>query len=354
MKKTGWPVTILLSQVIIGAMLFPASCSIEEGGSRVVPTGTLEAVASQIAFPEELVPLQSTTTPPIVAAGPSLTPSPSPTSLSASRITPGEPFGPASFMTDPSSAALADEKRTIGDNFIGNLYERPLSAGSLAYKPYIDINPGAELSLDPPWIYFTINLVKAPYSWQDAHYGVEIDQDFDGRGDLLITSTFPPSTSWSREGVYIYTDTNDDVGGEVPIQSDDRPGNGYETMIFGEITGLDPDTAWVRRHPREESSLQFAVMASLLTRGWHFSWGAWVVGGPLHPENFDYNDLYTIDEAGSPLGYSYYYPPLGLVEIDNTCRSIAGGAPSGTIPGLCPMARPTSIATPLPSATPAP
>lgn len=354
MKKTNWPATILFHQALIGTLLLLTSCSIEEGESRVVPTGTLEAVASQIALPEQLSPPQSTATPPIIAAGPSLTPSPSPTPLSAFRLTPREPFGPASFMTDPSSAALADEKRTIGDHFEGNLFERPHSVKALAYKPFIDINPGAEISLDPPWIYFTIDLVEAPYSWQEAHYGVEIDQDFDGRGDVLIASTFPTSTSWSREGVNIFTDTNGDVGGEVPIQSDDHPGDGYDTLIFGDITGLDPDTAWIRRHPRDESSLQFAVKQSLLNRGWHFAWGAWAIGGSLHPENFDFNDQYTIEEAGSPLGYSRHYPPLGLVEIDNTCRSIAGGAPSGAIPGLCPMARPTSIATPLPSATPAP
>ncbi len=343
-----------ITQAIAGTMLLLTSCSIGEGGARVVPSGTLEAVASQLALPEQLSPSPLTATPPIIAADPSLTPSPSPTPLSAFRLTPREPFGPASFMTDPSSAALADEKRTIGDYFEGNLFERPHSSRALTYKPYVDINPGAEISLDPPWIYFTIDLVGAPYSWQEVYYGVEIDQNFDGRGDLLIASAFPSSTIWSREGVDIYTDTNGDVGGEVPILSDDRPGDGYDTLIFGEVTGLDPDTAWVRQRPGENSSLQFAVKQSLLNRGWHFAWGAWAIGGPLHPEYFDYNDLYTIEEAGSPLGYSRHYPTLGLVEIDNTCRSIAGGAPSGAIPGLCPMARPTAIATPLPSATPAP
>ena len=341
---------------VFGLVLLPffTNCAPMRSRPLIVPPGTREALASQIAIPDENAQPAPTSTRSNLLAEPLITLTPSPTPRTAFRITPAEPLGDASFMTDRSSAALAEEKRTIGDYFEGNLFERPMAKNSLRYRPHLDIYPGAELSLDPPWIYFTIHLVNSPYSWIESHYGIEIDQDFDGRGDLLIVSSFPESLEWTRENVYIYVDSNDDVGGSDPMQSDEEPGDGYDTLIFGEVTGLDPDIAWLRRHPRDETSLQFAIKQSLLDRGWHFAWGAWAIGGELHPDQFDFNDIYTLEEAGSPLGHSKYYPPLAFVEIDNTCRSIAGAAPSGPIPGLCPMARPTALPTPVPTNTPAP
>jgi hypothetical protein len=36
-------------------------------------------------------------------------------------------------------------------------------------------------------------------------YGVEVDSDRDGRGDLLVIADHPTSTTWDRELLYFFT-----------------------------------------------------------------------------------------------------------------------------------------------------
>ena len=77
-------------------------------------------------------------------------------------------------------------------------------------------------------------------------------------------------------------------------------------------------------------------------------WGAWAQMGGLHPELFDYNDHFTLAQAGDPFPGNANYPIKALAELDNTCRWAVGFTPNGSEPGLCQHA-PTP--TPYPTAT---
>jgi len=286
------------------------------------------------------VPVQVITLPPET-----LQPTASP--RSAFRITPGEVPPQWSFLTDRSSAPLAKEGRTIGDYYPGNLLERPLNAEDLEYRGDLDIAPGAELALLEPWIYVTLRLAKPPAPNQSAKYGVEFDLDFDGRGDYLLWSDAPQSTEWSREGIEIFTDVNKDVGGSDPMQHDESPGDGYETLVLGGGTGIDPDTAWMRKAGDEDTFIiQYALKHTLFSMRRWFAWGVLADGGLQDPSRMDYNDQFTPEEAGSPVITDKLYP-LGVFDLfDNSCRSLIGSPPRSGVPGLCPLVRPTSTEEP--------
>jgi hypothetical protein len=312
-----------------------------------IEMGTLEAVASQIAASTDEGLAATETRPAVVTPRPTASRQLTETPTPAYRITPGAPPPHLSFLTDRSSAPLASEGRAIGDYFAGNLFERPFTADDLEYRGYIDIAPGAELSLEPPWVYFTIYLEEVPPDRPDVVYAIEFDMEFDGRGDYLLLTTSPVPAEWSRDGVEMYIDTNDDVGGEVPMSHDLKPGNGYETRIFGENVGADPDAAWARLILSDESpGVQFALKGSILGSWRNFAWNAWADEGVKDPAMMDYNDHYSPEQAGSPVITDPNYPIGKLALIDNTCRSIVSYIPSGSVPGLCPLARPTATLGP--------
>ncbi len=80
-----------------------------------------------------------------------------------------------------------------------------------------------------------------------AAYGVEIDEDRDGRGDLLVVADHPTSTSWNIDDVGVYRDSNNDVGGSSIMRPDSSyAGNGYDQVVFSNAVLDDPDAAWAR------------------------------------------------------------------------------------------------------------
>jgi hypothetical protein len=254
-------------------------------------------------------------------------------------------------MTDRSSAILAGEHRTIGDHFDFNLFERPMTSQAMDYQPFLDISPRAELSLAPPWVYVTIYLQSKPAKDAEVTYAVELDLNINGRGDWLITAKNPFTEEWTSSGVEAFLDSNGDVGGRHASRSDSQPGDGFDALILGHGEAIDPEGVWVRLAPLVQA-VQIAFKHGLIGDDQTFLWSVWADGGPQRPDWFDYNDHYSLAEAGSPNIGSSNYPLKALASVDNTCRWIQGIMPRIGMPGLCVFATSTPIATPTPSNTP--
>jgi hypothetical protein len=257
-------------------------------------------------------------------------------------LLPGElPAAWLSEITDRDSSAYAPEHRTNGgENFNGNLYERPFNANSMdIYFPDLDITQ-ARLFRDSQWVFVSLNLVgQNPSGGLLGNYGVELDLNVDGRGEVLVMAA-RPGASWSTDGVRAWQDDNHDVGAAQPIQTDGPVnGDGYETLVFDQGNGTDPDLAWARISPTDPTIVQIAFKQALINDDDSFTWGAWSMNdGMLNPAWFDYNDHFTATDAGSPLIEStQYYPLKALAEVDNTCRWVVGFTPTGSEPGICPV-----------------
>jgi hypothetical protein len=251
---------------------------------------------------------------------------------------------PAAFMseiTDRNSSSTAAEKRASGgENYASNLYERPFNANSMdTYYPDLDITR-ARMYRDDTWIFVTISLVGPnPAGGLLGDYGVELDLNSDGRGDTLLMAS-KSGAAWSTDGMRVWTDANHDVGSVIPVQPD-APANtdGYETLVFDSGVGTDPDAAWARVSPADPNIIQIAFKRALVNNNGHFLWGAWAMSDSmLNPAWFDYNDHFTVDQAGSPLiEMTQIYPIKSLAQIDNTCRWGFGFVPTGNEPGVCPL-----------------
>jgi hypothetical protein len=167
---------------------------------------------------------------------------------------------------------------------------------------------------------------------------------FPGRGDFLLWATPPFSTSWTNTDVQVYADTNRDVGNHRPMLSDaptTLKSDGYETVVVSNGTGQDPEGAWARQSPQDPTALQIAVKKSLINKTAFLFWG-WTDFDLGKPTIFDYNDVFTAQEAGSPYTSSPYYPLKALFGMDNTCRVAYGFTPVGNEPGLCGGVQPVS------------
>ena len=272
---------------------------------------------------------------------------------------------PASFLSqiqDINSSAFASQHRAPGgENFNLGLFERPFDQSMNTYYPDLDIK-AARFSRDATWSYVTIDLVgqDPTKGGMPEVYAIEIDVNRDGRGYFLI-SVRAPGVGWSTDGVQVWQDTDRDVGGLHPIESDPPPqtGNGYETLLFDQGKGTDPDLAWGRISQLSSNSVQIAFKRTLFNDANPFLWGAWSFDPSMfHPDWFDYNDHFTQAQAGSPLvEQTQYYPLKALYEVDNTCRWAVGFIPTGNEPGICPIpATPTPIPSPTrtPTRTPTP
>lgn len=260
---------------------------------------------------------------------------------------PSQPGSVASFVSDRSSAALAGENRTIGDNFDINLLERPFRPEGMEYLPHLDITR-ADWSTGSPWVYVTIQLEGAPPEGSGALYGVEIDLNLDGRGDWLIWGPAPDGSEWSVSAVQALHDNNGDVGDARPMRAEQPPqsSDGYEQRVFDSGQGSDPDAAWLRRSPADPSHVQLGFKHSLIGLDDELLWSAWADAGVQRPDQFDYHDHFSIEEAGSPVRNSSYYPLQSLAQVDNTCRWTYDFEPTQNLPGMCPLP-----ATPTPSPT---
>jgi hypothetical protein len=225
-------------------------------------------------------------------------------------------------------------------------FERPFTSQAMEYQGYLDIYR-AELSVTAPFVYVTIFLEDIPPAAVNAHYGIEVDADQDGRGDWLVYGLVPAGTDWTVAGVRVYQDSNNDVGGSVPLEAEGALTtlDGYDQILFNEgYETTDPDMAWIRRDPSNADRVQLAFKYSVIGSADTFLWGVWADAGPVEPAWFDYNDHYTTAQAGSPLSNSPDYPLNELASVDNTCRWSYGFNPTGDEPGICAVpATPTPV-----------
>lgn len=276
------------------------------------------------------------------------------------NITPGEPGWIYKWFYDTDSSKNASNGYvTGGDDFVANLYERPFTESEMVYRPDVDIKK-AEISSDDTFYYVIITLSgEHPDGGLQAAYGVEIDEDRDGRGDLLVVADHPTSTSWGIDGVSVYRDSNNDVGGSSIMRPDSSyAGDGYDQVVFSKDMLDDPDAAWARMSTGTPLTVTFAFKKSLVGMG-TFVWGVWSADSLLDPAQIDLHDNFTESEAGSPYQSHSTYPLKALNLVDNTCRETFGFDPTTPIAGLCyvpeePTPEPTPEPTQRPTTAPEP
>jgi len=326
MKKKPY-VFILILAMLVGACSLPSAL------------GMAPAPVPATSMP----PAQANPTATGEAASP--TPYGMPT-ISFSTLTPTTAY--TTYPGDPSVivAAVKDEVHpaTTGDNYAINLYERPYQLDN-TYRPDADI-AATFIGDNGDWYYFSTELMgpNPATKTMDAPFGFEIDFDRDGRGDFLLLATPPFSTNWTNNNIQVYADTNRDVGNRRPMLADaptTLKSDGYETVVVSNGTGVDPEAAWARQSPQNPNTLQIAVKKSIINRTSFLFW-AWTDFDLGKAAAFDYNDVFTAQEAGSPYASSPYYPLKALFGMDNTCRVAYGFTPVGNEPGLCGGAAPAS------------
>ncbi len=225
-----------------------------------------------------------------------------------------------------------------GDRFTYGQFERPFNSESMdAYFPSLDI-VDTVVHQDDSWLYGTIQLSALEGAEiSAAKYALELDTDRDGKGDWLIVASNPASTDWTILGVQVYNDANEDVGNLSPMFTDEgASGDGFESVVFDQGTGTDPESAWVRVSPDNPNVIDIAVKRSVIGDPQSFMINMWAGHSLLDPALFDLNDAFTHEEAGAANpGFELFYPIKAVSEIDNSCRLAIGFQPSGGEPGLC-------------------
>ncbi len=315
-------------RILLVMIIFVVSCNLPFLAAETVPT---------LAMPSP-----PTATSPISTATFTDVPNVPPTDIPATSspdITHID-FPPSSLpvggtVYDVISEGTASEKRApYGDKLKINRLERPFQQ-DMVYVPDLDIAK-YKLSFDEDWIYISIELVGTnPNNELGIHYGVEIDNDGDGFGDILVWATSPYSVGWTNNNVQIFEDTNHDTAGlssgfsDAPVDTD-----GYDKIIFDQGIADDPDLAWVRTVVDETAFVQFAFRHSL-TDG-SFMLGVIADGGLRDVSMLDYVDRFLPENAGSPVRDNQFYPLGELFLVDNTCREAFGFSPTGFEPQLCP------------------
>jgi hypothetical protein len=343
---------LLLITMLIVAAIACNTQAIQAPDVGAAVTGTMQALgtiaAGTLQPPADVVAAEPSATPePPATDTPSVPPTATPTVAHLTQ--PGNPPGASSFISDRSSASLAGERRSIGDDFNRNWLERPFTSQVMDYQAHLDLTR-AEFAVGAPWIYFTLYLEGLPPADSLALYGVEIDMDKDGRGDWLIVGAAPPDSTWTTNGVRAYRDTNNDVGSSTPMKADSPPysGNGYDELVFDQGYGPDPDAAWIRRASSGANEIEIAVKSSLIGQYEEYLWGAWTDDGVKQPGWFDYHDYFSIADAGSPISDNSNYPLKALAAVDSTCRWGAGVTPEPDDPGVCPVPPTPTPTTPPP------
>ena len=247
---------------------------------------------------------------------------------------------PERTLKDVLSWYMAHEHRaTDGDRFLDSMYERPFTSEEMVYQPDLDIIT-VDFAPSDDFFYFTIRLysINAQVGGLQGLYAIEIDEDLDGRGDLLVTAE-NAADEWSTENVAVYRDENNDVGGPQPLVADAGfDGTGYDMAVKmgGDVA------AFARIDPADELGVQFALSRALFENPDEFLWGAWADNGLRDPAQFDYNDRMGPSAAGSPL-LGDDYPVKLLYNLDNTCRLPYGFPQTGSHPGECKIGiQPTS------------
>lgn len=255
---------------------------------------------------------------------------------------PGSPVGKL-FQTvhDQVDDQTASKNQAFGgDDFKNGKYERPFTQ-EMVYIPQVDLVTIKLNREDPLWIYVQIKVNKAFAENRDvkADFLVELDTDLDNRGNFLIVTAAPSSTQWSTATVRVLSNPDMNVGGVNPVKPDTSlsEGRGYYEDMFNEGNGNDPDLAWSRLSKDDPAMVEIAFK-NTLTGGekGKFIWLPWSDAGMKDWSLYEFNDHFTLEQAGYPSKDDpKNYPLKALWGVDNTCREPSGFTPTGSMPGLC-------------------
>jgi hypothetical protein len=287
--------------------------------------------------------VKPTQPPPTKTPTPFPTDTPTPTSDPYEAVfhmdTPGDPvYFPQQLAYDCNTGKYTpiDSPAVVGlgcNRWESNLLEIPHDAQWDTYFPYLDIIK-LQMGEDDTWYfarYFTYASESASHVLS-ASYGMEIDFEMEGQGDILIFVTDPSAFEpgvWYVEGVQVWQDVNEDIGAQTIMYADeDNPGDGYETLLFDQGLGDDPDFAWARLSTEYPGVVEFAIKKTILeldVQDEVFSWWGWASQEVLQPEVFDYVDTFADGE---------------VFQLENTCRWVYNASPF-ELPNICPYVKPT-------------
>jgi hypothetical protein len=320
----------------------PAPASNDSGAGEISATPTAEAPPDSSS--------KKTSAPP--TAGPTSTNTLTATTAFTGAM-PGDPPAKIAYVDDISEKSKNGENGAAGgDNFAENIYERPFNK-DMSYRLDLDIS-GTTFSKDANWFYVTIALggQNPTNGKMSANYGVEFDVNKDGRGEFVVWTVPDFSTQWTRTNTKIFGTSTNMVGGTHPSLSDAPSWTGatYDKVLFDGATDNQNNGAWVRVSPTNANNMEIAVNSMMISAPAQFLWGVWADDGIKDPTKFDYNDVITKAEAGSPYKSLADFPPKAIWSVDNTCRYWVGFSPDKIIPGSCYVPPPTK--TPIPTKTP--
>ncbi len=334
MRKREW---IAISGCIL--LLIFVACSISFGGDEKASAAeqTLQAI-----YQEQTLTAEASGDGAEAAPASEEDAAPAPVEVEHSII-PGNPGSPDVEKDEIDTSNTADSKIALGDSHRLNHLERPFTEDDMDSHPETDLLY-LELYKGDDFYYFTLELVGVSEddNYPSASYGIEIDSDYDGRGDYLLWAKGDDSTEWNIENVMLLEDSNDDVGGSNPVVPDNNSGNGYDEVLFSIDVLDDPDTAWKRVDPGNGNNVQLAVKISRIDNN-RFYWRGWADAGLEDPSQFDYNDSVSESQAGSPNKNSNYYPVAQLNLMDSTCWIAYNLEPTGNELGGCYVLQPTPL-----------
>jgi len=248
---------------------------------------------------------------------------------------PGEPGGTAQVIHDQTCMSAASEKRAAGgDEYASGRFERPFDR-EMNYLPALDISRAELFRPKDGWIYFKLHLMDEPAS-PPVVYGIELDLDIDGRGDLLIQVFAPETTDWTETGIKLWWDSDGDVGGRVINRSDPVgfKGSGFETIKVDSVSGKTSGQIYSRHNKNGvDIAIDEEVIGGLNGK---FTWKVFTDGSPYSPTQYDLNDYFSLREAGSAMHGEQDYPLKKVFAVDNTCRGLSGLTPTGNEQGVCP------------------
>jgi hypothetical protein len=241
------------------------------------------------------------------------------------------------------------------DSWQINRYERPFNA-RMQDRYFADLDIlSASLGKSQHWYYVRLEIFDvSPASGSlEGIYGLEIDLDLDGRGDVLITTQLQDLedlSAWSNVHVQAWKDPDNDVGSELPM----RPDPAVDTSGYDDPS-LDPqalsDEVWVRAELGRPSFVEIAFKPEVLEGDDAFKWWAWVDKGVANPAGYDYHDFFSREQAGDVYTFQPFFPSRAVFSVDNTCAAVWGMDPPPDDPSLC-IHDPLISRTPLWTETP--
>lgn len=276
------------------------------------------------------------------------------TSIQHQTVPVGLPAERSSHAGDYDSSTTAANKTSAGgDRFTFERFERPFNANTMdVYFPELDIVDTFVFE-DDTWIFGTITLKgRDANNALSGKYALELDiaqpgNTVDGKSDWLIIVNNPSSTDWTVSGVEVYQDTNDDIGLELAMITDEKAStvsDGYETLIFNQGEGNDPDSAWARISAADPNTIEIAVKRSILGNSDKYLISTWAGHSLIDPALFDLSDHFTHEQAGAgDRALEFFYPAKEVAEVDNSCRMAVGFKPRGDEAGLCPSLAPEVV-----------